>query len=152
MRPCGAIVRGSDAHALDSGAMSSFQRVASAADLVHGRGRAVLVAGQRVALFLDGDRVHAIADACPHMGASLADGRLEDGAVTCPWHGWRYDAASGKGLPPSRPWACVRTFEVKLEAGHVFVRVPDAQTPPTEDPDDDPAYWDAERWFRKREE
>ena len=131
--------------------MDSFQRVASAADLVRGRGRAVLVAGQRVALFLDGEKVHAVADACPHMGASLGDGTLEDGVVTCPWHGWRYDATSGKGLPPSRPWACVRTFEVKVENGEVFVRVPEVIAP-REEPDDDPAYWDAERWFRKPKE
>lgn len=26
-------------------------------------------------------------DACPHLGASLADGRVRDGRVVCPWHG-----------------------------------------------------------------
>lgn len=26
-------------------------------------------------------------DVCPHMGASLAEGRIEDGCIVCPWHG-----------------------------------------------------------------
>ena len=29
---------------------------------------------------------------CPHMGASLADGRIVDGLLQCPFHGWRFDA------------------------------------------------------------
>jgi hypothetical protein len=33
----------------------------------------------------------------------------------------------------------------------VFVRMPDAD-PPREEPDDDPRYWDAERWFREPRE
>jgi len=94
--------------------------------------------------------VIAVADACPHMGASLADGTLEDGVVTCPWHGWRYDAASGKGLPPARPWACVRTFEVKLEGDDVLVRIPEPE-PAQEESEDDLSFWDAERWFRRPE-
>lgn len=130
--------------------MSTFVRVAAVSDLKDGRGRAVTVNGHRVAILREGARIVAVADACPHMGASLADGTLQDGVVTCPWHGWRYDAASGKGLPPARPWACARVFEVKVEGDDVFMRLPEHE-PPTEEPDDDPAYWDAERWFRKPE-
>ena len=32
---------------------------------------------------------------CPHMGASLAGGFVEDGIVTCPWHYWRFRLADG---------------------------------------------------------
>ena len=130
--------------------MSSFVCVGSRTDFPEGRGRAVRVAGWNIAVLHEADRFVAVADACPHMGASLADGRIEDGIVTCPWHGWRYDAASGRGLPPARPWACVRTFEVKLEGDDVLVRIPETQ-PAREEPEDDPSFWDAERWFRKPE-
>jgi nitrite reductase (NADH) small subunit/3-phenylpropionate/trans-cinnamate dioxygenase ferredoxin subunit len=124
-------------------------RVARTADIPEGRGRAVRVEGCSVALLREGGKILAVADACPHMGASLADGTLREGVVTCPWHGWRYDGASGEGLAPARPWARVQTFEVKLEGEDVLVRIPERQ-PPQEDPEDDPSFWDAERWFRKR--
>ena len=129
--------------------MSPFARVGAVSDFAEGRGRAVLVDGHRVAILRQGTRFVAVADACPHMGASLSDGRIEDGIVTCPWHGWRYEGATGSGLPPARPWARVRTFEVKREGEDVLVRIPERE-PPAEEPEDDPSYWDAARWFRER--
>jgi Ferredoxin subunits of nitrite reductase and ring-hydroxylating dioxygenases len=129
--------------------VSTFVRVGTRADFAPGRGRTVAVEGRRIAVLREGDRYVAVADACPHMGASLADGTLREGVVTCPWHGWRYDGASGEGLAPARPWARVQTFEVKLEGEDVLVRIPEGE-PPQEDPEDDPSFWDAERWFRKR--
>ena len=129
--------------------MERFVRAARAADIPEGRGRAVRVEGWRIALLREGSRILAVDDACPHMGASLADGTVGEGVITCPWHGWRYSTESGKGLPPARPWACVRVFDVKLEGEDVLVRVPEPE-PRREEPEDDPAYWDAERWFRDR--
>ncbi len=38
-------------------------------------------------------RVHATADRCPHRGASLSLGRVRDGALECPFHGFRFDGA-----------------------------------------------------------
>jgi len=35
---------------------------------------------------------------CPHRGGPLHDVPLEDGCLTCPWHGYRYDVGSGKNL------------------------------------------------------
>jgi len=32
---------------------------------------------------------------CPHLGGPLEDAVVEDGCVVCPWHGYRYDVASG---------------------------------------------------------
>jgi aminopyrrolnitrin oxygenase len=32
---------------------------------------------------------------CPHMGASLADGKRTGGLLECPFHGWRFDRSGG---------------------------------------------------------
>jgi nitrite reductase/ring-hydroxylating ferredoxin subunit/uncharacterized membrane protein len=42
------------------------------------------------------DGVKVIADRCSHRGAPLSDGEVADGCVTCPWHGSRFDLASGE--------------------------------------------------------
>jgi len=39
----------------------------------------------------------AHAAACPHWGAALAAARIEDNTLVCPWHGYRFDLASGRG-------------------------------------------------------
>lgn len=65
-------------------------------------GRTLEVAGRRIALFRAGDCVHALDDACPHQGASLGDGVVREGQVTCPWHSFHFDLRDGRnadGLP-----------------------------------------------------
>jgi len=37
---------------------------------------------------------------CPHMGASLALGKVVDGLLTCPFHGWRFDASGACSAIP----------------------------------------------------
>jgi len=49
------------------------------------------------AVEIDGERV-VHATRCPHRGASLADCPVEDGVVTCPFHGYRFDARTGKSV------------------------------------------------------
>jgi phenylpropionate dioxygenase-like ring-hydroxylating dioxygenase large terminal subunit len=60
------------------------------------------VAGERIVLFRDkGGAPAALIDRCPHRGAALSLGALEDGVITCPFHGWRFDA---RGRNCGVPW------------------------------------------------
>ena len=43
------------------------------------------------------------ASACPHRGAALAGGRVRDGELACPWHGFQYEPASGASPHPKSP-------------------------------------------------
>lgn len=45
-----------------------------------------------------GGRLIGFQSECAHMRASLAKGEIVDGVLTCPWHGWQYDVASGECL------------------------------------------------------
>ena len=125
-------------------------RVGEASSWVRGRGRRVDVAGQPVAVFWDGAVWTALDDTCPHMGASLADGRLVDHEVQCSWHEWRYDLTTGRC--PVRPWAVVRVHPIRVEDGAVWVKQPDPPSPPAAPPEDEPDWldWPADRYFKKR--
>jgi nitrite reductase/ring-hydroxylating ferredoxin subunit len=61
-------------------------------------------------------RLVAHAAACPHWGASLAEARIEDGAVVCPWHGYRFDLASGRG-PASQRCRMPARADVRIDDG-----------------------------------
>ena len=51
----------------------------------------------RLAVGIADGRPFAVSDRCRHLGASLGKGRVaEDGCLECPWHGARYDVASGE--------------------------------------------------------
>jgi len=71
----------------------------------------------------DGDTVHALADACPHQGASLAGGRVAGERLRCPAHGLEFDLRTGRMGATPLAVACYRT---EVCAGEVRVLVPDA--------------------------
>lgn len=48
--------------------------------------------------------VHAIGGRCRHLGCHLAKGSLEGTVVTCPCHGSRYDAVTGKLVDAVTKW------------------------------------------------
>jgi len=86
------------------------------------QGRALVRAGGReVALFWVEGIIHALEDACPHAGASLAFSRLEGHWVRCQAHGLRFDVRSGqmagaKGL-------CARRFEARERGDWVEINL-----------------------------
>jgi nitrite reductase (NADH) small subunit len=77
----------------------------------------------RIAVFRAEDgRLYAIEDRCPHRGARLSNGAVFDNdRVACPDHGWTIRLTDGGVEPPDA--GQVRTFEVKVEGGMVYVRV-----------------------------
>ena len=89
-------------------------------------GLTVEVKGQEYALFLTGEDVRCIDSACPHEGASLAEGEFRDGVVVCPWHSWEFDICSGCSL--DQPGEKVSTYETLVEGGKVFIKPKNAPT------------------------
>ncbi len=77
------------------------------------------VAGDRVAVFRYDGKVSALSNACQHQNGPLGEGRVIDGFVTCPWHGYQYLPACGRSPEPFTER--VPTFAVKLERGRVLV-------------------------------
>ena len=99
--------------------MKAYKTVAKMGEIPAGEGRAFEVNGRMVAVFLLDGVYHAIDDFCPHMGASLAAGAVEDGEVTCPWHAWRFRICDGTWC--ENPKIFVDSFEVRLEADEIQV-------------------------------
>lgn len=58
----------------------------------------VNVAGRSVALTRVGGKARAFVNKCPHLGMPLTKGKIEGGAVTCPFHGSKFDICSGRNM------------------------------------------------------
>lgn len=85
-------------------------------------GRAIILVppdGERIAVFRDADRIYAVANACRHQGGPLGEGRIIDGCIVCPWHGFQYQPQDGCSPPPYAEK--IPTYETRIEAGVVFV-------------------------------
>lgn len=74
-----------------------------------------------IAVFNVGGSFYAIEDRCTHDDGPLADGDLDDFAVTCPRHGARFDIRTGKvlSLPAvvDVPWFPVRVTDGQVQIG-----------------------------------
>jgi nitrite reductase (NADH) small subunit/3-phenylpropionate/trans-cinnamate dioxygenase ferredoxin subunit len=101
--------------------MGEFQTVCKVNDLRPGESRTVEVAGRLIALFCVDGQFHAIDDVCPHMGASLSGGCVENGIVTCPWHAWRFRLADGAWA--DNPRLKMGCYPVRIEGDMVQVQV-----------------------------
>ena len=97
--------------------------VARVADIPDGGSVVVNVRDRDIAVFNVGGTFYAIDDFCPHMGASLAGGYVEDGCVTCPWHYWRFRLADGAWA--DNPKQKIGAYPVHLAGGDVQLELPD---------------------------
>jgi nitrite reductase/ring-hydroxylating ferredoxin subunit/DMSO/TMAO reductase YedYZ heme-binding membrane subunit len=89
-------------------------------DFTEGRARiAHLAGGDRVAIFLHEGKLSAISNACAHQNGPLGEGRIIDGCVTCPWHGFQYKVEDGRSPAPFTEM--VPTYALKVEGNQVFV-------------------------------
>ena len=68
-----------------------------ATELSPGQRKLVFVNGKSAVIFNVGGTTHAIENACPHSGASLASGNLDGSVLQCPAHGLRFDLAKPDG-------------------------------------------------------
>jgi len=90
---------------------------------------------------IDGD-VKAVIDKCTHLGMPMRKGKFDDGVITCPFHGSRFDIATGENLDwvsgvmgmKAPKWACkliemgkqpapLTTLIVEERDGEVYVQL-----------------------------
>jgi nitrite reductase/ring-hydroxylating ferredoxin subunit len=75
--------------------------------------------GERIAVFRDGMQIGALSNLCAHQNGPIGEGRIIDGCVTCPWHGYQYPLVDGCAPPPFTEKLV--TYRVRIARGVVEV-------------------------------
>jgi nitrite reductase/ring-hydroxylating ferredoxin subunit/uncharacterized membrane protein len=103
-------------------APSEWTAVCQEMDVSEQPQRVPALEGSVLVLRVDG-RITAVASTCPHRGAPLEEGKVEDGTIVCPWHGSCFHLADGALLrgPSTVP---LPAYETRVVDGTVEVRVP----------------------------
>lgn len=85
-------------------------------------GRAVVVnppGGEPVAIFRHQGRLSAVSNLCAHQNGPLGEGRVVDGCITCPWHGFQYRLEDGCAPPPYTER--IATYQLRLAGDQVWL-------------------------------
>ncbi|MCW8796380.1 MAG: Rieske (2Fe-2S) protein [Chlorobium sp.] len=89
--------------------------------LSEGSVKEVFAGGRSIALSKVNGVICAIDGTCPHEGGPLGKGDIENGHVTCPWHGWEFDPCTGEDA--YNPARGVESFPVEERDDGVYVGV-----------------------------
>ena len=101
----------------------TYHTVAKVGEIPEGEGRPFEVEGRAIAVILDAGVYYAIDDHCPHQGAPLCDGLVEDRTVTCTWHGWRFSLEDGRWLDSPKSKIRIGSYPVRVEGGEIQVLI-----------------------------
>ncbi|QDT04293.1 Anthranilate 1,2-dioxygenase ferredoxin subunit [Rubripirellula lacrimiformis] len=95
--------------------------VAQASEIADGEAIEVVVGEQILAIFRSDGQWFAMDGMCAHQGGPIAQGKVADGCVTCPWHGWQYDLATGIQTINRQP--LMQTFPIREVDGTIEVEL-----------------------------
>jgi nitrite reductase/ring-hydroxylating ferredoxin subunit len=101
-------------------AADGFVEACAVPDVPEGRGKVVVVNGERLVVWRHEGRLYATSNVCRHQGGPLGEGRIIDGCITCPWHGWNYRPEDGCSPPPFQE--VIPTHATRVRAARVFVK------------------------------
>jgi nitrite reductase/ring-hydroxylating ferredoxin subunit len=120
--------------------MSSEVRAATSAEIEAGKMFSTVIDGTKILLSRVDGEVKGVIDKCTHLGMPMRKGKFEGTVITCPFHGSRFDIATGENLDwitgvmgaPMPKWACkmislgkkptpLTTLLVSERDGEVFV-------------------------------
>lgn len=98
---------------------AALVRVGPLEEIPEKRARVICAGGERIAVFRHDGKVSALSNVCRHQNGPLGEGRILDGCVTCPWHGYQYLPETGGSPPPFQEQ--VATFATEVRDGVVYV-------------------------------
>ncbi|MFN8291043.1 MAG: ferric reductase-like transmembrane domain-containing protein [Chitinophagaceae bacterium] len=96
-----------------------FVQVCSVEEIQDTRAKIFCVDKERIAVYRYGNKLYAIHNVCKHQGGPLGEGKIIDGCITCPWHGYQYLPANGQSPPPFKEK--VSTYDVRIMDNKVWL-------------------------------
>ena len=96
--------------------------VAESSELADDAAREIVIEQKIIAIFRHRGQLHALDGMCAHQGGPIAEGKIEAGCVTCPWHGWQYELDTGIQTINRQPLQ--QTFEIRERDGKIEIKIP----------------------------
>lgn len=92
--------------------LQGFVRVCNLNEIIEDRAKIFCIDKERIAVFKTQGKFFAVNNVCKHQNGPLGEGKILDGCITCPWHGYQYLPQNGQSPPPFKEK--VSTYDVKI--------------------------------------
>lgn len=96
-----------------------FAYVCDVNEIEESRAKLFCIDKERIAVFRHENKLYAVHNVCKHQGGPLGEGKIIDGCITCPWHGYQYLPHNGQSPPPFKEK--VSTYDLKIVEGKVWL-------------------------------
>ncbi|MEM1239520.1 MAG: Rieske 2Fe-2S domain-containing protein [Cyanobacteria bacterium P01_H01_bin.26] len=98
---------------------AGFVEIGTVDEIPENRAKIVTLSGERVAVFKYDGKLSAVSNVCQHQNGPLGEGKVVDGCITCPWHGYQYLPAEGASPPPFTE--TIPTFDVRIVGERIWI-------------------------------
>lgn len=88
-------------------------------DMEDTRAKMIIVDQERVAVYKYGNKLSAVHNVCKHQNGPLGDGKIVDGCIVCPWHGYQYLPENGSAPAPFTEK--LATYSLKIEGSKIYL-------------------------------
>lgn len=96
-----------------------FVQVCDLSEIPEKRAKIAQINGQRIAIFRYDGKLSAVNNICRHQHGPIGEGKIVDGCITCPWHGYQYLPHNGQSPPPFQEK--LETYDLRLVGTKVWV-------------------------------
>jgi sulfoxide reductase heme-binding subunit YedZ len=96
-----------------------FVYVCNSDEIEDSRAKIFCIDKERIAVYRHENKLYAIHNVCKHQGGPLGEGKILDGCITCPWHGYQYLPQNGQSPPPFKEK--VNTYNIKVIKNKVWL-------------------------------
>jgi len=96
-----------------------YTYVCSVNEITESRAKIFCIGTEQIAVYKHSGKLYAISNVCKHQGGPLGEGKILDGCITCPWHGYQYLPENGQSPPPFKEK--VSTYDTRIEDSKVWL-------------------------------
>jgi methionine sulfoxide reductase heme-binding subunit len=100
-------------------AKDGYVKVCDINDIEEDRAKMFCIDAERIAVYKTSGKLFAVNNVCKHQNGPLGEGKILDGCITCPWHGYQYLPQNGQSPPPFKEK--VSTYDVKINGTTVWI-------------------------------
>ena len=98
---------------------NSWVKLCSPEEIGENRAKIFTINKERVAVYKYDGKISAVHNRCKHQGGPLGEGKIVDGCITCPWHGYQYLPRNGQSPPPFTEK--IATYQLKLIDETIYI-------------------------------